>query len=63
MRTLGGASSDHHGSGIIKTVILPNEEINRLACEAEELRQYLGAQKQVYEDSVKAYEKDRLIRE
>jgi len=26
------------GSGIIKTVILPNEEINRLALEAEELK-------------------------
>lgn len=61
MRTLG--ASDSQGSGIIKTVILPNEEVNRLAVEAEELRQYLQAQKQVYEDSVKAYEKDRLIRE
>ena len=51
------------GSGIIKTVILPNEEVNRLAIEAEELRQYLAAQKQVYEDSIRAYDKDRLIRE
>jgi hypothetical protein len=30
------------GSGIIKTVILPNEEINRLAIEAEELKQFLA---------------------
>ncbi len=44
-------------------MILPNEEVNRLAIEAEELRQYLAAQKQVYEESVRAYEKDRLIRE
>ena len=46
MRTLrGGATleSDHFGTGIIKTVILPNEEINRLAVEAEELKQYLAA--------------------
>jgi len=34
----GGHSIDHMGSGIIKTVILPNEEINRLALEAEELK-------------------------
>ena len=61
MRTLG--TSDCQGSGIIKTVILPNEEVNRLAVEAEELKQYLHAQKQVYEESVKSYDKDRLIRE
>jgi hypothetical protein len=61
MRTLG--TSDCQGSGIIKTVILPNEEVNRLAIEAEELKQFLHAQKQVYEESVKSYDKDRLIRE
>ena len=44
-------------------MILPNEEINRLAIEQEELRQYLSAQRQVYEESIAAYEKDRLIRE
>lgn len=42
MRTLGG-SSDCQASGIIKTVILPNEEVNRLAIEAEELKGYLQA--------------------
>jgi hypothetical protein len=57
---MGGETS---GNGIIKTVILPNEEINRLAIEQEELRQYLAAQKLVYEESIAAYEKDRLIRE
>ena len=62
MRSFGGAS-DCQGSGIFKTVILPNEEVNRLAVEAEELKQYLAAQKSVYEESVKAYDKDRLIRE
>ena len=61
MRSL--KSSEYQGSGIIKTVILPNEEINRLAIEAEELKQLLQAQKQVYEESVQAYEKDRLIRD
>ena len=60
MRSVGGESQ---GNGIIKTVILPNEEINRLAIEQEELRQYLQAQRQVYEESIAAYEKDRLIRE
>jgi hypothetical protein len=46
MRTLRGGGtleSEHFGTGIIKTVILPNEEINRLAVEAEELKQYLAA--------------------
>jgi len=58
------ASEVHQpGTGIIKTVILPNEEINRLAIEAEELRQYLAAQRQVYDDSISAFEKDRLIRD
>jgi len=57
------SASDHFGSGIIKTVILPNEEMNRLAVEAEELKQYLSAQKRIYEDSITAYDKDRLIRE
>lgn len=66
MRTLrpgASSNSEHFGSGIIKTVILPNEEINRLAVEAEELKQYLSAQQQVFEESVSAFEKDRLIRE
>ena len=56
-------SEQHLGTGIIKTVILPNEEINRLAVEAEELKQYLSAQRQVFEESISAFEKDRLIRE
>lgn len=63
MRTLKSGSHDHCGSGIIKTVIMPNEEINRLAIEAEELTQYIEAQRRVYEESVSAYDKDRLIRE
>lgn len=63
MRSLRGGDSEHFGTGIIKTVILPNEEINRLAVEAEELKQYLSAQRQVFEESISAFEKDRLIRE
>ena len=35
------SSTDHKGSGIIKTVILPNEEIIRLGIEAEELNEFL----------------------
>ena len=41
VRTLRGGGtidSEHFGTGIIKTIILPNEEINRLAVEAEELK-------------------------
>lgn len=64
LRTATISQSENFGSsGIIKTVILPNEEINRLALEAEELRQYLAVQKQVFEEAVSAYDKDRLIRE
>lgn len=33
--------SGNVGGGIIKTIILPNEEINRLGIEAEDLRQSL----------------------
>lgn len=37
-RTVGASAGQASTGGIIKTVILPNEEINRLGVEAEELR-------------------------
>ena len=49
--------------GIIKTVILPNEEVNRLGIEAEELRHLLHYQKQLYEEAIQAYHKSRSVRE
>lgn len=52
----------HTGGGIIKTIIMPNEEINRLGVEVEELRQHLLLEKQIYEESIAAFEKDRNIR-
>ncbi len=50
------------GGGVVKTVILPNEEINRLGVELEELKCFLSAQNALYEEAIKAYEKDRAIR-
>ena len=44
-------------------MIMPNEEMNRLALEAEELRALIQAQKQHFEEAISGYQKDRLIRE
>ena len=38
MSTITSASG-HTGGGVVKTVILPNEEINRLGLELDELKQ------------------------
>lgn len=40
-----GSSQGYAGGGIVKTIILPNEEINRLGVEAEELREHLNVEK------------------
>jgi hypothetical protein len=42
MTTMTGPTS-YNGGGIVKTIILPNEEVNRLGVEAEELRCFLSA--------------------
>jgi len=47
----------------VRTVILPNEEINRLGLELEELKCFLNVQKALYEETISGYEKDRVIRE
>lgn len=39
------SSSGNNGGGIIKTIILPNEEINRLGLEADELRNHLDMER------------------
>lgn len=44
-------------------MILPNEDINRLGVEAEELRQMLNVQKQLFEEAVQGYNKNRIIRD
>ena len=44
MSSMTSGTQGFGGSGIVKTIILPNEEVNRLGVEAEELRCYLSAQ-------------------
>eukprot|EP00347_Sterkiella_histriomuscorum_P001132 403373203 len=61
--TNGYSQSSQMSGGIIKTVIMPNEEINQLGIEAEELRQMLAAQKQLFEEAMGGYQKDRIIRD
>ena len=56
-------SSGYTGSGIIKTIIMPNEELNKLGLESEELRNFLVSQQNIYEEALSGYHKDRVIRE
>ena len=42
---------------------MPNEEINRLGIEAEELRHMFAAQRQLFEEAINGYQKDRIIRD
>ena len=51
------------GGGIVKTVILPNEEMNRLGMEYEHLQTFLIEQQKLNEDTLLAYKKDKTIRE
>ena len=65
-KNLTGYSNGSHGGattgGVIKTIILPNEDMNKLGVEAQVLREHIEAQRKLYEDTVAAYNKDRLIR-
>jgi|LakMenEpi03Aug12_release.lakeMendotaPanAssembly.Ray.scaffolds.fasta_scaffold5400397_1 hypothetical protein len=49
-------------SGIIKTVILPHEDINRLSNEADMLIETLARQEQLFKETVSGYQKDRVVR-
>ena len=40
---VSNSSKGVSGGGIVKTIILPNEELNRLGLELEELKCYLNA--------------------
>lgn len=46
----------------MKTVVLPNEELNRLGLEAAELKNQLQLQKNLYDEAKVAYQRDRTIR-
>ena len=47
---------------MVKTIVLPHEDINRLSSEAQELMQVMQAQKALFEDTVSGYQKDRSVR-
>lgn len=48
--------------GIVKTVLLPFDQINNLKNELEHLKQYKAAQKALFEESIQGYQKDKVIR-
>mgnify|MGYP007082947757 CR=1 FL=1 len=58
---LSSASTAKTG-GVVKTIVLPHEDINRLGSEAQELMQVLQGQKALFEDTVAGYQKDRSVR-
>lgn len=48
--------------GIVKTVILPYDELNNLKAECEYLKQYKIQQKALFEEAIQGYQKDKVIR-
>ena len=48
--------------GIVKTVILPYDEINNIKAELEYLKDYKARQKSLYEEAIQGYQKDKVIR-
>ena len=46
----------------MKTVILPNEDLNRLGNESQELYQVLQQQEALFHDTVSGYQKDHSVR-
>ena len=63
----GGASSRSETNsapkgGVIKTIVLPHEDLNRLGVEGQHLLQVLRAQEALFNDTVAGYQKDRSVR-
>ena len=56
------SSSTNKTGGVVKTIVLPHEDINRLSSEAQELMQVMQAQKALFDDTVSGYQKDRSVR-
>ena len=54
--------SNRATGGIVKTVILPFDQINNLKTELEHLKQYKISQKQLFEEAIQGYQKDKVIR-
>lgn len=48
--------------GIVKTVLLPYDEIINLKHELEYLKQYKISQKSLFEEAIQGYQKDKMIR-
>ena len=48
--------------GVIKTVVLPHEDFNKLGVEGQQLATFLKQQEQLFTDTVNAYQKDRAVR-
>ena len=48
--------------GIIKTIFLPHEDVNRLRQEIDRLNAYREVQRMLYEEFLAAFEKDREVR-
>lgn len=48
--------------GIVKTVILPYDEINNIKSELEYLKDYKARQKSLFEEAIQGYQKDKVIR-
>eukprot|EP00350_Pseudokeronopsis_sp_OXSARD2_P009033 CAMPEP_0170548486 /NCGR_PEP_ID=MMETSP0211-20121228/6806_1 /TAXON_ID=311385 /ORGANISM="Pseudokeronopsis sp., Strain OXSARD2" /LENGTH=63 /DNA_ID=CAMNT_0010854075 /DNA_START=613 /DNA_END=804 /DNA_ORIENTATION=+ len=59
---MGNFGNTTSQGGVVKTVILPNEEVNRLGVEVEELKCFMNAQTVMFEEAIKAFEKDKNIR-
>ena len=50
------------GGGIVKTIVLPNEDLQRLKYDCENLYNVLKAQESLFHDTVSGYQKDRCVR-
>ena len=49
--------------GIMKTIFLPHEDVNRLRTEIERLNAYREVQRMLYEEFLAAFQKDREVRD
>jgi len=58
----GISNASSRAGGVVKTIVLPHEDINRLGSEAQELSQVLTSQKLLFDDTVAGYQKDRSVR-
>lgn len=48
--------------GIVKTVILPYDQINNLNNELEQLKHFRASQKALFEETIQGFQKDKVIR-